>query len=87
MFGFLCWHEGGDGGEMFKQSWPYNACSGCFMQFVQRKQCKGGRMQGQVFHSPFPLSALFQLAQLIFLLQTLIVQRLDVSFQDALQIS
>lgn len=27
------------------------------MQFAQRKQRKGGRMQEQVLHSPFPPSA------------------------------
>lgn len=42
---------------MFKQGWRYNRCLGCFMQFAQRKQRKGGRMQEQVFHSSFPPSA------------------------------
>lgn len=56
VFGFRTGNEGWDEGEMFEQGWWYNGCFGCFMQFAQRKQRKGGRMREQVFHSSFPPS-------------------------------
>lgn len=56
VFGFRTGMKGETRGEMLELSWWYNGCLGCFMQFAQRKQRKGGRMQEQVFHSLFPPS-------------------------------